>query len=194
MRFSRETRIGIFIAAVLIAGFFTLNYLRGEDLFGRQTELYSHYRNIEGLVVSNPVYIQGFKAGSVSEVKYNAETGVFDVRCSVNKDFKIPVDTKMTIYSVDLMGGKGIRLDYGKSEEYVKGKAELEPSYAPDMVSSLTNQLGPLIGKVSNAIDSLTAASAAIDRIANTIDEREVYSAVRHLNSVLANADRKSVV
>ena len=100
----------------------------------------------------------------------------------------------MTIYSVDLMGGKGIRLDYGKSEEYVKGKAELEPSYAPDMVSSLTNQIGPLIGKVSNAIDSLTAASASIDRIANTIDEREVYSAVRHLNSVLANADKFSGV
>lgn len=194
MKVSRETRIGIFIASVLLSGFLVLNYLRGEDFFGRQTELTSHYSNIEGLVVSNPVYIKGFKAGTVSDVKYNPATGVFDVKCTVQKDFRIPKDTRMTIYSVDLMGGKGIRLDLGESPEYVKGKGELEPSYAPDMVSSLTNQIGPLIAKVSSAIDSLSAASASLDRIMDAVDERQVRSAVEHLNSALANADKVSGV
>ena len=189
MKLSRETRIGIFIASVLITGFLVLNYLRGEDIFGRQTIITSHYHNIEGLVVSNPVYVKGFKAGTVSDVRYNPTTDMFDVSCTVMKDFKIPLDTKMTIFSVDLMGGKGIRLDYGQSSAVVKGKAELEASYAPDMVSSLTNQIGPLIAKVSNAIDSLSAASASFDRVLDGIDENEVKSAVHHLNSTLLHTD-----
>ena len=136
MRIGRETKIGIFVASVLIAAFSVINYLRGEDIFGKEINIVSHYANVEGLMASNPVYVNGYKTGAVTEVKYNTETGVFDVTCSVLKKIPVPVDTKMTIYSVDLMGGKGIRLDLGSSDVMVKDGDELMPSYAPDMVSS----------------------------------------------------------
>ena len=64
MTISRETRIGIFVISVLTAAFFAINYLRGEDIFGTEIEICSHYANIEGLVPSNPVYVKGYKAES----------------------------------------------------------------------------------------------------------------------------------
>lgn len=190
MTISRETRIGIFVISVLTAAFFAINYLRGEDIFGREIEICSHYANIEGLVPSNPVYVKGYKAGTVTVVKYNPETEMFDVTCSVTKKIAIPVDTKMTIYSVDLMGGKGIRLDLGTSSEIAGNGAELAPSYAPDMVSSLTNLIGPLIVKASAALDSLSAASGAIDRVLGGVDEHTVKSAMGHVERTLANTER----
>ena len=55
----KELKIGIFVVAVLVASFFVLNYLRGEDIFGREFRISSRYENVEGLVPSAPVYIKG---------------------------------------------------------------------------------------------------------------------------------------
>lgn len=192
MKISRETRIGIFVVAVLVASFFVINYLRGKDIFGKEMQICSHYENVEGLVVSNPVYIKGYKAGSVTEVSYNPETQVFDVTCSIVKKFAIPTDTKMTIYSVDLMGGKGIRLDLGTSTEYIEDGAELAPSYATDVISSLTSRIGPLIVKATDAIDSLGMASSAINRVLSGIDENTVRSAMSHLQVTMRNVEKLS--
>ncbi len=192
MKISRETRIGVFVVVVLVASFFVINYLRGKDLFGKEIEICSHYDNVEGLVVSNPVYIKGYKAGSVTEVNYNPETQVFDVACSIVKKFAIPVDTKMTIYSIDLMGSKGIRLDLGTSSEFIEDGAELEPSYTPDVLSSLTNRIGPLIVKATDAIDSLGVASAAITRVLGGIDENTLRSSMNHLQATMKNVEKLS--
>ena len=43
MRIGRETKIGIFVASVLIAAFSVINYLRGEDIFGKEINIVSHY-------------------------------------------------------------------------------------------------------------------------------------------------------
>ena len=71
---SKELKIGIFVITVLVASFFLINYLRGEDIFNREISLISDYDNVEGLVASAPVYIRGYKAGKVSEVTYNPES------------------------------------------------------------------------------------------------------------------------
>ena len=79
MRFSKELKIGVFVVVVLTASFFLINYLRGEDIMNREIELVSQYDNVEGLVASAPVFIKGYKAGKVSEVVYQPESGNFKV-------------------------------------------------------------------------------------------------------------------
>lgn len=190
MNISREAKIGIFVAAVLVASFFTINYLRGADLLNKEITIVSHYDDIEGLVPSNPVYVMGYKAGAVSSVAYNVETGLFDVQCQVTKKIPIPIDTKMTIYSTDLMGGKGIRLDLGTAKEYARNNAELSASHAPDMISSLTDMIGPLITKVSSMMDSLDSTSVKLNAILDAVDTKDVNEIVSHLNSTMANVDR----
>ena len=105
MKISKEFKIGVFVVVVLTASFFLINYLRGEDIFNREMEVISRYENVEGLVASAPVYIKGYKAGKVTEVVYNPEYGHFEVTCSILKVFRVPEDSKMTIYAVDIMGG-----------------------------------------------------------------------------------------
>ena len=130
MNHKKELKIGIFVVTVLVVSFFLINYLRGEDIFNREIELVSSYDNIEGLTASAPVYIKGYKAGKVSEVMYRPETDDFKVICSVPKEFRIPSDSRMTIYSVDIMGGKGVRIDLGLSETLVADGDYLEPAFA----------------------------------------------------------------
>ena len=61
MKHSKEFKIGIFVVTVLVASFFLINYLRGEDIFNNEIELISRYDDVEGLVASAPVYIKGIR-------------------------------------------------------------------------------------------------------------------------------------
>ena len=70
MKMRKELKIGVFVVTVLVASFFVINYLRGEDIFNSEVEVHSTYGNVEGLVASAPVYIKGYKAGKVTEVVY----------------------------------------------------------------------------------------------------------------------------
>ena len=97
MKLNREFKIGCFVLTVLAVSFFVINFLRGKDIFNREISIAASYDNVEGLVPSDPVYIKGYKAGSVSSVEYNPETDRFDVICSVLKKFRIPADSKMTL-------------------------------------------------------------------------------------------------
>ncbi|MGM9741987.1 MAG: MlaD family protein [Candidatus Cryptobacteroides sp.] len=186
---TRETKIGIFAVAVLTSTFFVVNYLRGADVFGKDIRIVSHYSDVEGLVPSNPVYMKGYKAGSVTSVEYNPETDMFDVVCAVKKKMRIPVDTKMTIYSVDIMGGKGIRLDLGTSGEMVVDGAEMMPCTEPDMISSLTSMIGPLVEKVTATLDTLKVTGAELNRILSGVDDSSLSSIIEHADRTMANLE-----
>jgi phospholipid/cholesterol/gamma-HCH transport system substrate-binding protein len=187
----KELKIGIFAVTVIVASFFVLNYLRGEDIFNRESEYISTYSNLEGLVASAPVYIKGYKAGKVSEVAYDKERGCFEVVCSVSKDFAVPSDSKMTIYSVDIMGGKGVRIDLGVSEELAQDGDTLEPAFETGLMDGLSSMITPLMSKVEKTIDSLGVTITGVNRLLSESNTNKIEKTLIHVESIMA--DLKSV-
>ena len=165
MKVSKELKIGIFVVTVLTASFFLINYLRGKDIFNKEIEISARYQNLNGLVSSAPVFIKGFKAGKVISVSYSADTDDFLVTCSVMKDFRIPEDSKMTIYGVDIMGGKGIRIDLGGSSVMVADGGLLAPSSEPALIDGLASGVAPLMDKVGRTLDSLNVTVSTVNRL-----------------------------
>ena len=211
MKFSKELKIGVFFVTVATVSFFVINYLRGEDIFNKEIELTASYSNVEGLVPSAPVYIKGFKAGKVSEVNYMPETDDFQVICSVRKDFRIPEDSRMTIYGVDIMGTKGVKIELGFSDVLAGDGAVLASGYEAGLVDGLAASITPLMEKVGNTLDSLSVTVAGINDIlsdkfgeiaekvdttmsgvssvVNSIDEADVAAVVKSFRSLLEKID-----
>lgn len=183
----KELKIGIFVISVLVVSFFVLNYLRGEDIFNREYELVARYDNVEGLVASAPVYIKGYKAGKVTEVSYDAERGDFVVMCSVSKDFVVPVDSKMVIYSVDIMGGKGVKINMGTSSEPVADGDTLAPLFEAGLMDSLGGSIGPLLAKVTNTLDSLSVTVSGVNSLLVDVKKVGLSTTLMHLESTMAN-------
>lgn len=181
----KELKIGVFAVITLVVTFFVINYLRGKDIFNREIELVSRYESLEGLVASAPVYIKGYKVGSVSAVEYDVENEDFKVTCSILKEFRIPIDSKMTIYSVDIMGGKGIRIDLGTSTESASDGYELAPSSAPDLLGSLGDNIGPLMEKVSMTLDSLSITVGSVNQLLSDSNKASISNTLRHLESTM---------
>ena len=169
MKFSKEFKIGVFVVTVLTASFFLINYLRGKDIFNKEIVISARYTDVEGLVSSAPVYIRGYKAGKVTEVAYDSTSDDFRVTCSVMKDFRIPSDSRMMIYGVDIMGGKGIRIDLGTSSEMVGDGAVLASASEPSLLDGLASGVAPLLDKVGRTLDSLnvTVSSVSISSYSN---------------------------
>lgn len=187
MKMSKELKIGSFAVMVFVLSFFVINFLRGEDIFNREIELTASYDNVEGLVPSAPVYIKGYKAGKVVEVEYDKEQQIFDVVCSIKKEFMIPVDSRMTIYSVDIMGGKGVKIDLGSSAEYVEDGDRLEPAFEAGLMDGLSAGIGPLIDKVGNTLDSLCVTVAGINSILDDANRSRISSTLKHLDATMAD-------
>ena len=186
---TKEFKIGLFTVVVLTASFFIINYLRGEDIFNREIELFSTYEDVEGLVASAPVYIKGYKAGKVTDVSYMPETAMFRVLCSVKKEFQIPDDSRMTIYSVDIMGGKGVRIDLGESSVPAADGSFLLPGFEAGLMDGLAAGITPLLDKVTSTLDSLNLTVAGVNRILTEENAESVSRTLAHLESTMKDVN-----
>ncbi len=187
MKFSKEFKIGFFAIAVLVVSFFLINYLRGEDIFNREFEVVSTFENVEGLVPSAPVYIKGYKAGKVIGVAYNKIEGNFDVTCSISRDFRIPSDSYMTIYSVDIMGGKGVKIDLGSSATAAADGDILRPSFEAGLMDGLSSGVGPLLEKVTSTLDNLEYTVAGINKIMSEENTASIGRTLAHLERTISD-------
>lgn len=189
---TKEFKIGAFAVTILIISFFLINYLRGKDIFNREIEVVSRYDNIEGLVASAPVYIKGYKAGKVSEVVYDSDKEDFKVVCSISKDFRIPDDSRMTIYSVDIMGGKGVRIDLGTSMTEVQDGGVLASSFEAGLMDGLSDGVAPLLSKVTSTLDSLSLTVSSVNKLLSDENVNGIGRTISHLEHTMADVRKLS--
>lgn len=188
MKYSKEFKIGLFAILVAVATFFVINYLRGKDVFNKEIELVARFKSVEGLVASAPVHIRGYAAGQVSSVTYDTERDDFEVVCSVDKDFKIPADSKMIIYSTSIMGGKGIRIEPGTSGELAENMSELEGDSQADLVESVSAGIGPILANLDSALVKLNLTVASVNSVLSEENRRQIDRAISNLYKVIADA------
>ena len=116
---SKEFRIGALVIAGLILLVLGVNYLKGFNPFSPSNTYYAHYEKIDGLAVSNPVLVNGFKVGQVTQVQFADEGDGsllvgFDIEESA---LLLTKDATAKIISSDLFGTKAINLIAGTSSE-----------------------------------------------------------------------------
>lgn len=190
MKVTREFKIGLFVVTVLIMSFFLINYLRGKDIFDREIEVLSRYADVEGLVSSAPVFIKGYNAGKVSEVSYESASGEFVVTCSILKEFNVPEDSRMVIYGVDIMGGKGIRIELGESSVPVADGGFLSSGSEPALLDGLASSVTPIMEKVGTALDSLNLALAGVNKLLAQNNQESVAKILLHLERTMSNIEK----
>lgn len=187
MKFKKELKIGIFVVTVLVVSFFVINYLRGKDIFNREIEVVSYFDDIQGLAESAPVFVKGYKAGQVISVEYITAEKRFKVVCSVSNEFEVPEDSEMTIYAVDIMGGKGVRIDLGESQNLVADGDILEPAFEAGLLDGLAAQLTPMLSKVNNTLDSLSVTVSSVNALLGEANQARIAGTLAHLERTMSD-------
>ena len=140
------------VGAVML--FFGVNYLKGFNPLAQQDHFYGVYDKIEGLAVSNPVLVNGYKVGQVTRVEFhNTGDGSLLVEFTVDhSELDIPINTQAQIFSSDLFGSKAIQLIRGDSPDFAQNGDPLIASNQEDITEAVRKELAPLRSKTDQLI------------------------------------------
>lgn len=192
MKLNSTQKIGMFVLLILIALFFVINFLKGSDLFSSSNNYYTYLPEVDGLTATSPVYIRGLKVGSIDKITFDPVDNKFLVKLSVKREYQIPIDSKAEVYSSDLLGGKSLRLSLGNEMIEAKNKDTLVGQIVPDLISSLTSQVGPTKDKVDELLDNINQTVVSLNAVLDESTQQNLRSAISRLNNSLANIEQLS--
>lgn len=70
MKIRKEVKIGLVTLMALTLGYVGLNFLKGIDLFKKESIFYTKFDNLNGVANATPVMISGYKVGAVRKVDF----------------------------------------------------------------------------------------------------------------------------
>jgi phospholipid/cholesterol/gamma-HCH transport system substrate-binding protein len=168
--------------------FAVINFLRGEDIFNRSNSYYAVYDQVDGLTVTGPVYLRGYKVGMVEDITYNPQQNNFEVELKVKSQFEIPVNSTAEVYSADIMGARAVRINIGDSRQILESGDTLASAIQPDMISTVMGQIEPLKEQAVELMATMNRTLESVDKLLDSTSRAEIQSSLKHLNRTLANA------
>ena len=181
---NKEIKVGIIGLVGLVLFYLGSNFLKGIDFFSPVKQYYAIYNNVDGLVVANPVIVNGYSVGRVSDIKIlQSQNNKILVTMDIDEDLIIDKSSIATLSSNDFLGSKAIilsihdvlnPLNEGDTiiAEVDRGLSELleKATPIPDNISITISRLN----------DLLSGLKGSGDKISNTLD---------NLNDVLTNSN-----
>jgi len=213
-KISNEVKIGITALIAILVFIWLFNFLKGKNLFSKTANYYVVYDQVGGLAESSPVEINGYKVGVVQSVRFlDPLSGRLLVELSVEKGFRLPVNTVAEITTASLIAGMKIQFVYGNgpgtysSGDTIPGrlavsvlsKVERELLPLKDKISDLISAIDTIIGSINDVMDpkfksDLRSGVASISNTARSIDEPELKSTLVNVNKftqmLAENTDR----
>ena len=201
-KISSEVKIGITALIAILVFIWLFNFLKGKNLFSKTANYYVVYDKVGGLAESSPVEINGYKVGVVQSVRFlDPLSGRLLVELSVEKDFRLPVNTVAEITTASLIAGMKIQFVYGNgpgtysSGDTIPGRlavsvlSKVETEFLPlkDKISDLISAIDTVIGSINDVMDpnfksDLRSGVASLSNTARSIDESELKSTLDNVN------------
>ena len=169
MKISREIKTGILVLLGIILFIFGFNYLKGQNLLDSSKTYYVVYDNVEGLVPSTPVTINGLSVGKVISIGFKDDnSGKLLVELLVDNDFQFSKNSTAELYDTGLIGGKAVAIipafdNAGTAEN----EAVLSGTVKAGLTDALASQLTPLQAKVEKM---LVSADALLSNLNDVFD------------------------
>lgn len=179
----KEVIIGLCAILTLALLFFGIDYLKGINLFKAANYYYATYTNVNGLAVSAPVTVNGFKVGQVREISYEYENpGHVKVELSLDRQLKVPRGTKALLVT-DMLGTATIKLEMGSNPDYHAVGDNLIAETPSGLMESVSDELLPSVAAIAPKVDSL------ITSLNELVGDPALLSSIKRLDAITANLE-----
>lgn len=147
---SLETKLGMFVALVVVAAVLLLEMAGGTDFFKKGYRLHGLFTTAQELKIGDPVKMAGVPIGKVEQIGF--DHGKVKVTMKLNQGVEVKTDAQATIRFAGLMGQNFVSINLG---------SPAGPNLAPDSVIQTTEQadLSAIMQKLDNVaggIENLT--------------------------------------
>jgi phospholipid/cholesterol/gamma-HCH transport system substrate-binding protein len=188
MKISKEVKVGLFMVVSLVLLYLGFNYLKGIDFFSSTKKYYAVYSNVDKLMPSNQVYINGYAVGRVSNIQFQQQRNRVVVEMEINSDITLG-DSTVALLNGDILGTKFIQLDVGNIANPLKPKDTVRSDVArgiADFLSEPVADLQTTLRKLNKILDNLGNNSEKLDGIFS-----DLQATPKLLNRTLGNANNK---
>lgn len=171
MKISKEVKTGILVLLGIILFIFGFNYLKGQNLLDNSRTFYTTYDNVEGLVPSTPVTINGLSVGKVLDVGFVGDgSGKLKIKLNVDSEFKFSKNSLAELYETGLIGGKAIAIVPAfDGAENAKDDDVLQSSVKAGLTDLVNQRLTPLQEKIEIM---MVSADSVLTNFNDVFDEK----------------------
>lgn len=188
---SRPIKIGIFVTVVLFAALWGIFYLKGLDLFNKESRYYVIYENIQGLEISNPVQIKGLKVGQVTKISFsNQQYKSIVVEILVKHGYKLPKGTIAKIYSSDLMGSKSIELLPSSNTTSCEDGDTLQSDIEQSLQDQVRLEVLPIKKKAESLMSSMDSIFSGLEYVLNKDTKENIMNSIYGIRKTFENLER----
>ncbi|MBS1643291.1 MAG: MCE family protein [Bacteroidetes bacterium] len=193
MKITNETKVGALTAiaiTLLILGF---NFLKGKSLLKTGNFLYAKYTDAKGLMVSNPVYANGFQIGSIYDIE-NEDENLKNIIITIKlkSSYNIPTSSVASISSNPL-GTSSIEINLGKDGAFLHTGDTLKTINSEGLMGEVKAALLPVTNQLKHTMHSLDTVLLNINTIFDPNTKNNLQQVIANLNKTTASLTESSI-
>lgn len=194
MNISKELKTGLLAVLAIAVIIFGFNFLKGKNYFDSSNIYHAVYENVEGLVVSAPVTINGFQVGKVMDINFADRSGNLVVSFSVEENFEFSRNSVAQIYSSGFIGGNnlGIKTEYDPNNLARSGDT-LKGAIQQDILDQVTGKLAPLEAKVQGTLTNLDSLLINLNQVLDKKSKENIQKTIADLRATVSEFRGASV-
>lgn len=199
MNKSKELLIGLFTCLLLGVLYWGVNFLKGENLFSNKRFFYALYDNVDGLTISRPVTVNGFKVGQVSNINFTSQKeGNLIVEVAIEEDLPFSKNSFLEIYDSDLLGAKSLELKILDGATLALSGDTLLGSIAHGLTSEVSEQFGSVKVGLDQVIVSFNKVLTEVQDLSNTANrillanEKKFEQSINSIESISSVVETQS--
>lgn len=188
MKLTREIKAAILVIGSVLLFIWGYSFLKGRNLFDSTETFYVVYDNVEGLIPSASVTLNGLHVGKVSSITIQPESGKLLVEILMTTDIEIPKNTTASIYEPSLIGAKAIALNLDfENKEFAKNGDYLQGTVKLGLTDNLGKMLSPLQMKIDSVLVSLNSTLKNVNNVLDAKTQKELKGTITELNKTMTN-------
>ena len=189
MKYSKYVKLGFLIVISLVILFWGLSYLKGNDIFKRNSYYFVVYERIDGLLESNKVTMNGYQIGQIKNIAFAPnKTGKLIVTLMVDASFQIPVNSLAQIVSSDIMGTRSVRMILSDENTFYSSNDTIPGAIESDLKEQVSLQVLPIKNKAEQLLSTIDSAITVLTVIFNEDARENLSESFENINRTIENA------
>ena len=185
--FRKEILIAVCVLSALAILVFGIDFLKGVNVFKATNYYYATYTDVQGLAVSAPVTLSGYKVGQVRDITYEYDNpGHVRVEIALDKNLRLPKGSQ-AVLSSDLLGTASIQLALAPGKDFYEVGSEIPGIVPKGMMDNISDDLLPSVAAIVPKVDTLLTGVNAL------VSDPALAASVKRLDAITANIEKATV-
>ncbi len=186
MKYTKEIKTGFIVVVAIALFIYGFNFLKGRDIFSTSLDLYVQYDHIDGLTANNDVKVNGFKVGTVRDIKLDPTTNKLIVHFIItNADLQLTDSAIAVIASGGLLGNMELTLITSTKGKLVSDGVFIRGQNETGLKDQVNAQLLPLKNKVESLVGSIDSMVTVFSAIINEESAEDIKASFDNIRIAL---------